>query len=265
MAAQRQRRLSNRSGPAVGPATRPASEPWVAAVVPVYNEEQTLAAVLAALQETSGIDEVLVVSDGSTDGTAAVARAMGVTTVELRRNHGKGLAMAAGVAHTAAPVILFVDGDIAGLEPPVLRALIAPVVRGELAMHIGVRHRGPLVNAFHRRFGPQLSGIRCLRRDVFTRVPARYLRGYRVETALNWVCRRLGLPVGILLLHHLEHIKKEAKRGFLAGAGQRLAMFAAVFSAWLRLKITDPMPGPVPGAAARRGPALSPEPGPPES
>jgi glycosyltransferase involved in cell wall biosynthesis len=265
VAAQRQRRLSNRSGPAVGPATRPASEPWVAAVVPVYNEEQTLAAVLAALQETSGIDEVLVVSDGSTDGTAAVARAMGVTTVELRRNHGKGLAMAAGVAHTAAPVILFVDGDIAGLEPAVLRALIAPVVRGELAMHIGVRHRGPLVNAFHRRFGPQLSGIRCLRRDVFTRVPARYLRGYRVETALNWVCRRLGLPVGILLLHHLEHIKKEAKRGFLAGAGQRLAMFAAVFSAWLRLKITDPMPGPVPGAAARRGPALSPEPGPPES
>jgi len=264
VAAQRQRRLSTRSRPAAGPAVRPASEPWVAAVVPVYNEEQTLAAVLAALQETSGIDEVLVVSDGSTDGTAAVARAMGVTTVELRRNHGKGLAMAAGVAHTAAPVILFVDGDIAGLEPPVLRALIAPVVRGELAMHIGVRHRGPFIDAFHRRFGPQLSGIRCLRRDVFTRVPARYLRGYRVETTLNWVCRRLALPVGILLLHDLEHLRKEAKRGFLAGAGQRIAMFAAVFSAWLRLKVTDPMPPGVAGAAPRR-PALSPEPGPPES
>lgn len=264
MAAQRQR-LSARSGPAVGPETSAVSEPWVAAVVPVYNEEQTLAAVLAALQETAGIDEVLVVSDGSTDGTAAVARAMGVTTVELHRNHGKGLAMAAGVAHTAAPVILFVDGDIAGLEPPVLRNLIAPVVRGELAMHIGVRHRGPFIDAFHRRFGPQLSGIRCLRRDVFTRVPAGYLRGYRVETALNWVCRRLALPVGILVLHDLEHVKKEAKRGFLAGAGQRLAMFAAVFSAWLRLKVTGPMPAGVAGTAARRGPALSPEPGPPES
>ena len=163
-------------------------------VSPVYNEEQTLAAVLGALQETPGIDEVLVVSDGSTDGTATVARAMGVTTVELRRNHGKGMAMAAGVAHTGAPVILFVDGDIGGLAPDLLGRLIAPVVAGRLAMHIGVRQRPPVVAAFHRRFGPLLSGIRCLRREVFASVPAGYLRGYRVETALNWVCRRLALP-----------------------------------------------------------------------
>ncbi len=259
MAAQRKRRRSPRSRPAGRSAAPAAAAPWVAAVVPVYNEEHTLAAVLAALQETPGIGQVVVVSDGSTDGTAALARAMGVTTVELRQNRGKGLAMAAGVAHTGAPVILFVDGDITGLEPELLARLIAPVVAGELAMHVGVRHRGVLVNAAHRRTGPLLSGIRCLRREVFASVPARYLRGYRVETALNWVCRRLGLPVGILVLDGLEHRKKEAKRGFLAGASQRIAMYASVFAAWLRLTLTAPLPRPA--AAPPRRPALSPEPG----
>lgn len=254
MAAQRLRRRRSRSRPSATPAASAAATPWVAAVVPVYNEEQTLAAVLAALQRTPGIDEVLVVSDGSTDGTAAVARAMGVTTVELRENHGKGLAMAAGVAHTGAPVILFVDGDLAGLEPELLGRLIAPVVAGRLAMHIGVSRRPPLIAGFHRRFGPLLSGTRCLRREVFASVPAEYLRGYRVETALNWVCRRLGLPVGTLVLHGLEHIKKEKKRGFLSGAAQRIAMFASVFAAWLRLKLTDPLPRPVAAVAARPEP-----------
>jgi glycosyltransferase involved in cell wall biosynthesis len=258
------RRRSPRPRPAAAPAATAAAAPWVAAVVPVYNEEQTLAAVLGALQETPGIDEVLVVSDGSTDGTAAVARAMGVTTVELRRNHGKGMAMAAGVAHTGAPVILFVDGDIGGLAPDLLGRLIAPVVAGRLAMHIGVRQRPPVVAAFHRRFGPLLSGIRCLRREVFASVPTGYLRGYRVETALNWVCRRLALPVGTLVLPGLEHRKKERKRGFLAGAAQRIAMFSQVFAAWLRLKLTDPLPRPVHPAPAPL-PALSREPRPPEA
>jgi len=264
VAAQRQRRFSPRPLPpppdAGGPAAGPGAAVSVAAVVPVYNEEQTLAAVLDALQQTAGVDEVLVVSDGSTDGTAAVARAMGVTTVELHRNHGKGLAMAAGVAHTGAPVILFVDGDIAGLEPGVLRRLIAPVVEGRLAMHVGVRHRGALIDAVHRRTGPLLSGIRCLRREVFVSVPPGYLRGYRVETALNWVCRRLRLPVGTLVLHGLDHTLKEEKRGLVAGAAQRLGMFGAVFAAWLRLRLTDPLPRP----AAQRLPLLTPEPGPPE-
>lgn len=229
----------------------------MSAVVPVYNEEHTLDGVLRALQQTEGIDEILVVSDGSTDGTADVARAMGVTVVELPENHGKGMAMAAGVAQTAAPAILFVDGDIVHLDPQVLRRLIEPVLAGELAMNVGIRHRGELLDAVHRRTGPLLSGIRCLRREVFESVPPDFLRGYRVETALNWVCDRLGLPVGTLVLYGLEHTLKEQKRGLMAGAAQRVAMFAAVFTAYLRLRMTDPLPRPA-GALPR--PTLRPQP-----
>lgn len=257
------RPVSDQRSPGTPAGAFSASAASVAAVVPVYNEEHTLAGVLGALQQTDGIDEILVVSDGSTDGTAAVARAMGVTVVELAENHGKGLAMAAGVSRTAAPVILFVDGDIVHLDPADLRRLIDPVVAGELAMNVGIRHRGEILDAIHRRTGPLLSGIRCLRREVFESVPGLFLRGYRVETALNWVCNRLGLPVGTLVLHGLEHTLKEEKRGLMAGAAQRIAMFTAVFLAYLRLRLTDPMPRPVAGVAAR--PALRPEPRRPET
>lgn len=235
-------------------------EGWsVAAVVPVYNEEHTLAAVLGSLQKAEGMGEILVVSDGSTDGTAEVARAMGVTTVELAENRGKGTAMAAGVAATPAPVILFVDGDIVHLEPELLERLIEPVVDGRLAMHVGIRHRGRLIDALHRRTGPLLSGIRCLRREVFETVPPECLHGYRVETALNWVCGRLRLPVGTLVLHGLVHTLKEEKRGVLAGIGQRIAMFASVFAAHLRLRITDPVLRRSPAAPMTPAAALSPE------
>lgn len=226
-------------------------------MVPAYNEERTLSAVLAALRRTEGVEELVVVSDGSTDSTAGIARAMGAHTVELRRNHGKGLAMAAGVASTAAPVILFVDGDITRLDPALLRQLIAPVLGGRLAMNVGIRHRGRWVDAVHRRTGPLLSGIRCLRREVFEALPAAFLEGYRVETALNWVCRRHGLPMGTVVFHGLHHTLKEEKHGLLAGAAQRVAMFAGVFAAYLRLRITDPVltvRGPAPIASLRAEP-----------
>src|SRR5947209_2593900 len=84
----------------------------VAAIVPAYNEEATLTEVLSVLKATPVVGEILVVSDGSTDRTVEIARALGLRTIHLRENQGKGRAMAIGVAHTDAPILLFVDGDV---------------------------------------------------------------------------------------------------------------------------------------------------------
>src|SRR5690606_29191289 len=69
----------------------------VAAVIPAYNEEATIGAVIDAVRQVPGIDEVIVVSDGSDDGTAEVARRHGAFVVELDANVGKGGALKAGV------------------------------------------------------------------------------------------------------------------------------------------------------------------------
>lgn len=214
--------------------------PRVAAIVPAFNEEETLADVVTVLKATEEVDEILVVSDGSTDDTVQISRALKVRTIHLRENAGKAMAMAVGVAHTDAPVLVFVDGDILNLSGYLLEHLIAPVVAGDADMNIGVRNRGWLVNAVHRATGPLLSGIRCLRREIFEAVPEEYLEGFTVETALNWACRQLGLKRSTTVLYGLKHRVKEKKRGFAAGARARLEMFYRVFTAWLVLTLRNP-------------------------
>lgn len=222
----------------MGPPTE--TLPRVAAIVPAYNEQETLADVVSVLKAMRLVDEVLVVSDGSTDDTVRIARQLGAKTIHLHRNYGKSMAMAIGVAHTEAPVLLFVDGDILNLSEYLLGQLVEPVVSGRSEMCIGIRHRGWLIDFFHARTGPLLSGIRCLRREIFEAVPDEYLKGFTVETALNWACRRLGLGCSTVVMCNLRHLVKERKRGVAAGARARFEMFRAVFSAWLALSWKQP-------------------------
>lgn len=218
----------------------PANDLRVAAIVPAYNEEATLTEVLSVLKATPGIGEILVVSDGSTDGTVEIARSLGLRTIHLRENQGKGRAMAIGVAHTDASVLLFVDGDILNLTEGLLTRLIEPVVSGRSDMNVGIRHRGALVDAFHRRTGPLLSGVRCLRREVFEAVPESHLEGFAIETGLNWACRELGLRITTTVMYNLKHLVKEKKRGLVEGSRARYKMFASVFHAWVSLKLDPP-------------------------
>jgi GT2 family glycosyltransferase len=228
----------------------------VTAIVPAFNEEATLTEVLSVLKATPAIGEILVVSDGSTDGTVGIARSMGLRTIHLLQNHGKGRAMAIGVAHTDARILLFVDGDILNLTVDLLERLVEPVLAGRSDMNVGVRHRGAVIDAIHRRFGPLLSGIRCLRREVFEAVPESHLEGFAIETGLNWACRQLGCCITTTVMHNLKHLVKEKKRGLAQGFRARFEMFAAVFRAYLNLRTEQPALH-VGRLAAR--PALKPE------
>lgn len=212
----------------------------IAAIVPAYNEQETIAEVLKALKATPSIDEILVVSDGSTDGTVEIARGMGMRTIHLRQNQGKGRAMAVGVAHTDAPVLLFVDGDILNLTSELLSRLIEPVLSGRSDMNVGIRHRGRLINAIQDNTGPLLSGIRCLRREIFEAVPDSHLEGFAVETGLNWACRQLGCRTTTTVMYNLKHLVKEKKRGLVQGFRARYKMFGAVFGAYMVLQFKQP-------------------------
>ena len=234
----------------------PDSRRRIAAIVPAYNEQETLAEVIKVLKATPLIQEVLVISDGSTDGTVGIARGLGVRTIHLRENHGKGMAMAVGVEHTDAPVLLFVDGDILNMTGELLTQLIEPVLSGRSDMNVGIRHRGDLINAFHCRTGPLLSGIRCLRREVFEAVPESHLEGFAIETGLNWACRQLGGRITTFVMYNLKHLVKEKKRGLLPGIDARFRMFGAVFGAWMALHIKRPGLRSRPPAGA---PVLKPE------
>lgn len=218
----------------------PGTDLRVAAIVPAYNEEATLAEVLAVLKATPCFHEILVISDGSTDGTVEIARTMGLRAIHARENQGKGRAMAIGVAHTDAEILLFVDGDILNLTGDLLNRLVEPVLAGRSDMNVGIRHRGWLIDAFHPQTGPLLSGVRCLRREIFEAVPDSHLEGFAVETGLNWACRQLGGRITTTVMYNLKHLVKEKKRGFVQGSSARFRMFGAVFGAWMALKLKPP-------------------------
>lgn len=202
------------------------------AIVAAYNEEGTIADVLRALTASPLIDEIIVVSDGSEDRTVEIARTFdGVRTVALHENHGKGYAMAVGVATASNDTLFFCDGDMYNVTEKHIEALVTPVLRGECDMNIGVRNRGEIANFFHLRMkcGPILSGIRVMRREVFETVPAQYQSHYKIEAALNCFGARAGFRQQETVIYGLDHVIKESKRGLADGLQARWKMSSEVF------------------------------------
>lgn len=202
------------------------------AIVAAYNEEKTIADVLRALTASSMIDEIVVVSDGSADRTVEIARTFeGVRTVALRENHGKGFAMAVGVANATYDTLFFCDGDMYNVTKEHIEALVTPVAQGDCDMNIGVRNRGDVANFLHLRLkcGPVLSGIRVMRRAVFETVPPQYQSHYKIEAALNCFCARAGFRQRETIIYGLDHVIKESKRGLSDGLHARWKMSREVF------------------------------------
>ena len=112
-------------------------------VIPALNEERSLPSVLAAIPRPP-VRRIVVADNGSSDGTARVAREGGAEVVEAPRR-GYGSACLAGLDHlrrTGPPdVVVFVDADWSD-HPEELPSLIAPILAGEADLVIGSRILG---------------------------------------------------------------------------------------------------------------------------
>lgn len=212
------------------------NRPSVVAIIPAYNEQETIADVVVPLVASELIDTVFVISDGSTDETAARAKAAGAWVHQLPRKGGKGEAMQHAVAHTDADIIAFFDADLLGLTSDHIERLLLPVVNGARQMNVGIRDRGSFWTWLSHHL-PLISGERALRRRVFEGVPPEYLHGFMVETSLNYYCRVHGLSYGAVELPHLTIRRKYQKVSWPRAVVQYVRMFGEVAQAMLAVRL----------------------------
>ncbi|MGB4373203.1 MAG: glycosyltransferase family 2 protein [Halanaerobiales bacterium] len=197
----------------------------VTALIPVYNEEKTITGVLQVLKEDPLVDEILVIDDGSTDNSAALARSMGVQVISLEKNQGKGAALECGIEHIDSEIILMLDGDLLGLTDRHINLLLDPVLNKQCDMTVGIFSHGRGVTDLAQLLAPHLSGQRAVRTSLIKGIKNLADCGYGVELAINEYVRKRG-RIEYIELPQLTHVMKEEKRGFVRGTRDRLNMYA---------------------------------------
>jgi len=206
----------------------------VSAIIPAYNEAATVGKVIDTLKEVASIVEIIVVSDGSQDATASVARRHGARVIELATNGGKGAAMTVGARAAREDILLFLDADLEGLTVAHVEALVAPLLAGSADMTVGIFSRGRSLTDLAQVVAPHLSGQRAIRKELFLAVGAEKSR-FEVEVLLTSEARARGWRVQKIPLANMTHIMKEEKRGLYRGVVARMGMYKDILGYILRL------------------------------
>lgn len=216
-------------------------------VIPAYNEERTIGKILErvfALDIAPWRKEIIVVDDGSTDGTADILKNFteGISVYTHEQNKGKGAAVRTGFSHVTGDYVVVQDADLE-YDPRDLKRMLALAERGNLPAVYGSR-RLPMPGeplsrgAWHYYLGGVgitwfanlLYGIRItdeptcykmLRQDVLRQLLPIQSNGFEFCPEITAKLARLGAPIIELPIHYHPRSSAEGKKirikdGFIA-------------------------------------------------
>jgi glycosyltransferase involved in cell wall biosynthesis len=243
----------------------------VAVVIPARNEAARIAATVTAAHAIDGVDVVVVVDDGSTDQTAALATGAGATVTRHQRTRGKAAAMETGAELVqlldqrdgigSPRPLLFLDADLEDTARNAA-ALVPPVLAGEADMTIATLPpqsqpgggRGLVVNLARSGIASAtgftaaqpLSGQRCVTREAFDAATP-LAPGFGVETGLTIDLLQQGFRVREVEVDVHHRVTGTDVRAQLHRARQYRDVVRALAVRRLRAG-RRPRPGPTPSS-----------------
>lgn len=187
----------------------------VTVVIPALNEAKRIASVVAYALADPATAEVLVVDDSSIDDTAALARAAGAR-VMTSTMLGKGASMHDGAMNAKNELLVYLDGDLAGLRPGIVSDLARPLLADEADFVKARFGRGggrvteltakPMLKVFFpelAHLGQPLGGVISARRSLLQQMA--FEDGYGVDIGLLLDAQRAGARVAEIDIGSLEH------------------------------------------------------------
>ena len=202
-------------------------------IIPAYNEEHTIAQVIAKVQAVrlqSGMErEIIVVNDGSTDGTAQALKAVSPDIkVVHQSNQGKTAALVRGFQESNGDIILVQDADLE-YDPQNYPVLLEPLINGSALAVYGSRFLGTIegmapINrwanlisnwTFSALFGFKITDINTCYK-VFARGAIRDIpitsRNFAFETEVTVKLLRKGIKIKEVPIHYSARSRKQGKK-----------------------------------------------------
>lgn len=195
-------------------------------VIPAKNEAGSISTLIEQLLVVPDLKEIIIVDDGSTDGTGDIAERLGARVIRHPYAKGNGAAIKSGARVAAGDVIVFMDAD-GQHSPDDIPRLLGKLNQG-YDMVVGARQAGSqaslgrgLANAFYNRLASYMtgqkvedltSGFRAVKREKFLLFLSLLPNGFSYPTTSTMAFFRAGYSVGYEPIHAAQregksHIK----------------------------------------------------------
>ncbi|HRY60271.1 MAG TPA: glycosyltransferase family 2 protein [Patescibacteria group bacterium] len=201
----------------------------ISCIIPAYNEELTIKQVINSAKESDIFHEIIVVNDGSIDGTYEILRnEKGIIFVDLEHNVGKGGAVWHGLQHATGDIIVMLDADLVGIEKPHIEKLLMPIIEKQSDVCIGIiAHKKRWWMTFIQVTGSNLSGQQAFWKYLIEDANIKNSR-FGVEIALKNHFKKKGAKSMKVFLPGVGHLMKEQKMGIEKGLKHRGKMYKEV-------------------------------------
>jgi glycosyltransferase involved in cell wall biosynthesis len=191
-----------------------AVRPQIVAIIPAHNEAPRIATVIQSVLVSGAVARVVVVDDGSTDGTGQIAQQAGAYLVSLPSNVGKGQAMLAGVRATIEPIVVFLRANLLGLTPGHISRLVTPVLEGTCVLTTGLLDVGPILDEIWESM-PRIGVERAVQRSVLNQVPASFWYDFRIEVCINAIAEKMGKTCDVKMYGACRYHDGQTAQGLL--------------------------------------------------